>query len=145
MKIISHRGNINGSIPKMENKPEYIINAINLGFDVEVDLWIVNDELFLGHDYPQYKINFDYLNNISKKIWIHAKNIDALYFLLKTKLNFFWHQNDHFTLTSNNYIWTYPDQPITNKSIIVCLNYVKMNQIPYGICTDYPSKYQLID
>ena len=38
MKLIAHRGNINGSEPDNENSPEYIDKCIELGFDVEIDL-----------------------------------------------------------------------------------------------------------
>jgi hypothetical protein len=39
MKIISHRGNLNGSSTDIENHPTYIQAAINAGYDVEVDAW----------------------------------------------------------------------------------------------------------
>ena len=39
MILISHRGNINGKKPDLENKPEYIQNAIKLGYNVEIDVW----------------------------------------------------------------------------------------------------------
>ncbi len=35
MRIISHRGNIEGPIPEKENCPEYINSALAQGFDVE--------------------------------------------------------------------------------------------------------------
>ena len=38
MKLISHRGNINGKIEKFENNPNYIDTAIEQGYDVEIDL-----------------------------------------------------------------------------------------------------------
>ena len=38
MILISHRGNINGPNPEMENNPEYIQKALDLGYDVEVDV-----------------------------------------------------------------------------------------------------------
>ncbi|WP_415286508.1 hypothetical protein ABXT46_00215 [Candidatus Pelagibacter sp. Uisw_104] len=37
---ISHRGNIFGPNKKNENKIDYIKNALNLGFGVEVDIKI---------------------------------------------------------------------------------------------------------
>ena len=32
MKLIAHRGNINGPKYDLENKPKYIMNAINKGY-----------------------------------------------------------------------------------------------------------------
>ena len=43
-----------------ENKPEYLLQAIESGFFVETDLWLINNLLYLGHDEPQYEINIDY-------------------------------------------------------------------------------------
>ena len=39
MILISHRGNIFGPNKKDENKIEYVENALNLGFDVEIDVF----------------------------------------------------------------------------------------------------------
>jgi len=38
MKLISHRGNLFGPNPTNENNPDYILNAIELGYDVEIDV-----------------------------------------------------------------------------------------------------------
>jgi len=136
MILISHRGNINGPNINTENNPshiEYITKICNC----EVDLWFVENGFFLGHDYPQYKINEKFLFN--NKLWIHAKNFEALGFLANTNLKYFWHQQDNFTLTSNGYIWTYPNYPVTNKSIIVDNNkdWVNKKYNCYGVCTDW--------
>ena len=47
MKLISHRGNINGKQLDLENDPKYIENAIKQGYDVEVDIWYT-DGFYLG-------------------------------------------------------------------------------------------------
>jgi hypothetical protein len=60
MILIAHRGNITGPIPSLENEPSYLSDAINEGFDVEIDLWFVNNQLYLGHDNPQYKIEYSW-------------------------------------------------------------------------------------
>ena len=59
MILIAHRGNINGPNENLENDPKYIVQAVDKGFDVEVDIWYTSDGLFLGHDNPQYKIEKD--------------------------------------------------------------------------------------
>ena len=41
MILISHRGNVNGRFEDWENKPEYINDALNLGYDVEVDVCLL--------------------------------------------------------------------------------------------------------
>ena len=47
MKLISHRGNINGPNKTEENSPEHILNAINNGYDVEIDVWFIDDKWYL--------------------------------------------------------------------------------------------------
>jgi hypothetical protein len=47
MIYISHRGNINGKNIERENSPEYILETLNKGYDVEVDIWIINNKWFL--------------------------------------------------------------------------------------------------
>ena len=57
MFFISHRGNISGPNKKDENKFEYIKNTLNLGFDVEIDIWHYKNNFYLGHDEPIFKVN----------------------------------------------------------------------------------------
>jgi hypothetical protein len=134
---IAHRGNISGPNAKYENNPGYIKEAIESGYDVEVDVWSYENELFLGHDIAEYKIDLDFLDN--KKFWCHCKNIDALQILLYNNIRCFFHDKDDATLTSDGYIWTYPGKLLTNKSI--CVMPEKDNwhlpQDVAGICSDF--------
>lgn len=134
---IAHRGNIDGK-DWMENNPKHILRAINNGFDVEVDIRYIDKKWYLGHDAPQYNVNSLFLKSISNYAWFHCKNLEALNELDPSQYNFFWHQEDDFTLTSNNYIWTYPGKNIISKSIVVDLNMTKQYENVAGICTDYP-------
>ncbi len=45
IKIIAHRANLNGPDHETENTPASINKAIKLGFDVEVDIWYINNVL----------------------------------------------------------------------------------------------------
>lgn len=136
MKIIAHRGNVVGPSDK-ENHPKYIAIALSLGFDVEVDVWYLNGYFYLGHDEPLYKIGESYLEN--KKMWCHAKNLDALSKMLNNnRIRSFWHENDRRTLTSDNFIWTYPNVKVCDKSVIVHLDNDWKNKYDcYAVCTDY--------
>ncbi len=143
MKLISHRGNINGKNFERENHPDYILKAVEKKFDVEIDIWYVNKAWYLGHDEPQYKINYDFLK--LKKLWLHAKNGDAFYNLLNDKKNnVFYHTNEDWVLTSKKYIWTYPNQLLYPNSICVLpeKGYLGNLKNCYGICSDYIIKYQ---
>ena len=141
MKFISHRGNTRGINNKKENTIEYINQALEEDFDVEIDVFYYKNEFWFGHDEPINRIKNTKILN-SENIWTHAKNIDAAYNLLKFKnANFFWHQEDNITLTSKNFLWTYPNQQLTQKSICVLpeiqksLSIEMLNKI-YGICSD---------
>ena len=46
MIYISHRGNIDGPDTGKENSPDYIIKALSLGFDVEIDVWFKDDKFY---------------------------------------------------------------------------------------------------
>jgi hypothetical protein len=144
MILISHRGNTNGRFESYENEPTYIDKAISEGFDVEVDIWVMAGILFLGHDRPQYGIDYNWLKERKNKLWIHCKNIEALEFCDdRLDLHYFWHENDTVTLTSQSTIWAYPGkQPIKN-SIAVMPELYGDNIIEcLGICSDFIKKYR---
>ena len=87
------------------------------GFDCEIDLWRLNDRLYLGHDKPREVLQ----GADNKKITsgCTCKNDIAMQWLNNTELNYFWHETDHFTLTSKNIIWVYMGKPILANSICV--------------------------
>lgn len=144
MILISHRGNINGPLPERENSPQYIDEAIAQGYNVEIDVWTIRGEFFLGHDNPQYGIGIEWIDSRAHRLWVHCKNIEAMSFLNRFDydINYFWHEEDTVTLTSKGYIWAYPGkQPITN-SIAVMPEYFKDNVSQcIGVCSDYISQY----
>jgi hypothetical protein len=146
MKIISHRGNIRGPVLDKENRPSYIDSAIGNGYDVEIDLRLVNNEIWLGHDEPQYKVEHNWIISRKQHLWIHCKNVEIAYYLkdYKNELNYFCHYSDSFTLTSTGHLWVHDLNGIINESSIIPLinkesvgRYKQYNC--YGICTDYPS------
>jgi hypothetical protein len=143
MILISHRGNINGRIIEAENRPDYIDDTIRMGYDVEVDLWWVNDKIFLGHDKPQYEVNDEWLSNRADKLWVHCKNTNSLNWIRSTILHYFWHEEDTLTLTSKNYIWAYPGkQPIIGSIAVMPELYDDNIAKCIGICSDYIQKYK---
>ena len=143
MLIISHRGNLNGPQPQDENRLDYIENALKQGFNAEIDIWMKGRNLYLGHDYPAYYLkNKDYRILFSKKIWVHAKNLQALNFLIKNKkINCFFHKGDFSTLTTKKFMWMFPVKGNYPRAIFVLpelkknLNLSKSNF--KGVCTDY--------
>ena len=145
MILISHRGNLNGKIEHNENHPDYIDEAIHAGYGVEIDIWYVDDTLYLGHDEPQYETNLKWLNDRRYKLWIHCKNKSAIEHLNKNckfSLNYFWHDTDTMTLTSFGYIWAYPgNQPIHNSIAVLPEIHNDMTDTCIGVCSDFILKY----
>ncbi len=147
MKIIAHRGNIEGPNPSTENTVEAIEYAIQLGFDVEIDVYVVDDKAYLGHDKPDREVSISFLNNNKTKLWIHAKNIEALVSFTVMKFNTFYHTTEDYVLTRSGYIWAYPGKevgPFSKKAMIAVLppkdNINSLTEFK-GVCTDYPLDY----
>lgn len=150
MRIISHRGNLNGPDSEIENLPEQIDKCIALGLECEIDLRYDKSQLYLGHDIGQYQIDLDWLIDRSSHIWIHCKDAYSLFYLTKSgvNLNYFWHDKDEHTLTSKGYIWSFPGAPVSAYSIAVLPERwrypsfeSKLNSA-LGICTDFPLKFR---
>jgi hypothetical protein len=147
MIYIAHRGLFQGPDKEKENHPDQIRKALKKRYDCEVDVWWKSDGWWLGHDEPQYKVDSSFIGQ--QGLWLHCKNLDALYELSTApfKYTYFWHQEDDFTLTSSQHIWTYPGKDLTNNSIAVMperddeyWDYVKNLDI-FGVCTDYVEKF----
>ena len=142
MLIISHRGYEFGPDSDLENNPEQISKLLSKKFQVEVDVWNIRNEFYLGHDKPKYKVPVSFLKNDG--LWCHTKNIEALEALLKIGVHCFWHQEDDYTVTSRGFIWAYPQKETSGKSSVY-LYPEKFNNIDYMkydfICTDYIYKF----
>jgi len=145
MILISHRGNINGKFESYENEPTYIDKAISEGYDVEVDVWYKDKMLWLGHDKPDYGIDFRWFRDRIGKLWVHCKNVEAVVYFKECgyDVNYFWHEEDTLTLTSHNHLWVYPGkQPIRNS--IAVMPEIHNDDVfqCLGICSDYIEKYK---
>lgn len=138
-KIISHRGCLSGPDNKDENAPWQIREALNIGFDVEIDLWYNNNKLSLGHDSPTYDIAEDFLTD---KMWIHCKNYEAVEYMRNKNINWFWHDLDKMTLTSQGFIWCFPDVYVAGGITVDLGTPHIINKNILGVCTDYPIEWK---
>lgn len=147
MKIYSHRGNLDGTNISKENNPDHLLNVISQGFDVEVDIWRIDDKIYLGHDNPEYIVDERYIDTISPNSLFHAKNVDALNWLMDRQHHYFWHQRDEYTMSSKGIVIVYPGITPPQHGSIIALPEI-YDQNPYesncsGIITDYPNRYHL--
>jgi len=143
MIIVSHRGNLSGKNPQRENSVSYVEEAISAGYHVEVDVWFVDGNFYLGHDAPQYLVSAEWLSK--HPLWCHAKNQNALEEMMNLGLNCFWHENDRFTPTNHGFLWCFPNNYSSNGITVDLSDRFELPSSPcMGICTDNPSKWSMI-
>ena len=148
MVYIAHRGNINGKNIERENHPDYINEAISLGYDVEVDARYIDGDWWLGHDEPQYEIDFKWIEDRDDRLWVHCKNIPSVEYFTEnsfkcSEINWFWHENDRMTLTSFGYVWVYPGrQPVLRSIAVMPEREGEDISSCLGICSDVIKKYK---
>jgi len=145
MIYIAHRGNIDGRMPEAENHPNHIKYALFEGYDVEIDFWLVDGKIVLGHDEPQHEVDKRFL--IHPNIWIHAKNPEAFEMIVGNQLKGFWHTQEDYALTTDGHIWVYPGNQLLKDSIAVLpetvTNYgVSDLQQCFAICSDEVKKFK---
>jgi glycerophosphoryl diester phosphodiesterase len=140
MKFIAHRGLMHGPNPVIENHPQQIQGALSQGFDCEIDVQLIDGAWWLGHDDAQYQVDEEFL--LDPRLWLHAKNHEALPALCKLGVNCFWHQEDDMTLTLQGHLWTYPGRPLFARSIAVMpewtMSLADASRLTcLGICSDH--------
>jgi len=144
--LIAHRGNTRGPNKEDENSIPYIENAINKGYQVEIDLWY-KDKLYFGHDNAAKIADVSFLLDNMDSLWCHAKNMEALSFLQDIGMNCFGHNKDDHVLTSWGYIFTLPGATLGPKCVVAMPEWVNYTDeelsVAYGICTDWPERYKL--
>lgn len=144
MLFISHRGNLEGPNPQQENKIAYIKHVLDYTqFHVEVDVWNIDNVLYLGHDGPGEVVPTEWFS--SMRVWFHAKNVEALQYLQELpRVKYFWHQEDDYTLTSNHKIWVYPGKYLVPGSIAVVPEVAYHGDLwgCHAICTDHVYYYK---
>lgn len=157
-KIIAHRGLTNGLSNGNENSPEKIIfNKLNYPSLInEIDIHIMDNGLFLGHNDPIYNVSLDFLIANKKYLILHVKHIQTnslkainTFHMLYDECHLFAHEEDKFCITNKGWIWSHPNQGLRANTILVMPE--KLNTLETiiledgfkylrGICTDYPIK-----
>ena len=159
MKVIAHRGLLDGPDLSLENNPDYISHYLShfTGLYAEVDLWITDEKFYLGHDSPQYLISESFLHEFIDQLILHVKiNFDnssgfsSFSSLCKAGFHLFSHDSDDFSFTSKGWIWAHPRLNLIPGTIAVMPeNYLSINQlVPIisramvkGVCTDHSRRF----
>ncbi len=97
MKLVAKRGIFEGPGSGEENTFEQVKLALSKGFDVEVDVWLVDGKFFLGHDGPKVEVDKTFFNDT--RIWSHCKTKDTYYRLVRSPQTLpFLHDDEDFAL-----------------------------------------------
>lgn len=114
--LLSHRGNVDGIDEKRENSVAYVEEAMDKGYHVVVDTWLVGHQhLVLGTTSPKYPTTLEFLQDV--RVLCNAKNQETLQFLLENKVHCFSRGSSPYTLTSGGLIWAEPGTPVCLRGI----------------------------
>jgi hypothetical protein len=155
MRVIAHRGNLEGPDKAQENSIKSTFNCLYRDLDVELDIHVKNNLIYLDHDgilsdstpcidLKSFCKEFD---SFQDKLWLHCKNLEAVIYCQANlqQYNYFGHSNDEFVLTSKGYIFTRPNVA-TGKNVVCVmpeLCNLKLEQVKKyeSVLTDYPLYY----
>lgn len=148
MFFISNRGNTTCPCPELENTPDYVLAAISKGWDVKVDVWFKDGQIYLGNDGPDHLISISFLENT--KIWCVARTVETLSHLMtmSTITCLPYSSTNDCLLASNGYIWTSGQHAGQSSRCIVnmpetCLQIVDSElKTTAGICSDFVEHYK---
>jgi len=149
LRLISHRGNLNGPSRSTENSPKQIDVCIDLGYDVEIDIRFCGDRFYLGHDFAENPVDRRWLENRADRLWVHCKDACSLDLLSNSYLNCFWHDKDDYTVTTCGYVWAYPGKRIISNCVLCLPENVKpvddstwdwKNNASFAVCSDFIQK-----
>lgn len=143
---ICHRGNVSGPVKELENNFGILIQRSIQGQRVEVDVWYHENNLWLGHDKPEYKITLDWLASCKRRL-IHAKDGKTFQHLLQEAgkraldLHIFYHTDEDYVLTNKGIVICYPGQPLLEGSLCMMPERVSYSgeelRKTFQICTDF--------
>jgi len=141
---IAQRGNFKGRDTTRENTVSYIEEAILAGYDVKIDVWLINEKWYLGHNLPIEEIQLSFMER--PEIWTHARDLQGYVSLFNnSKVHTFWHSRDDYTFTSKNIKWAKSGDK-TRDGIQVMPNSSTWAHIiskpPLGVCSDDFSQYE---
>ena len=86
---------------------------------MEVDLWWEKGEFWLGHDSPQYKVDWAWLGQHNDVLWVHCKNLAAISRVSNSELNWFFHDRDEVALTARGFLWCYPGITVPGSNTVL--------------------------
>jgi hypothetical protein len=148
MLYISYQGIYDGKDFESANTPNQIGNAFNNGYSCMVDVWRIDNKLYVGSEEAPIEVTEKYLQG--NRFWLNARNTDMVNWVAaqprKLYPNYFSFSNDtesNDATASGGQIITPGTVPVSNLSIIFLpeiedrglLSTVKLKC--YGVCSVY--------
>jgi hypothetical protein len=148
MLYISYQGIYDGQNFENANTTGQIGKALDNGYSCLIDVWRIDDKLYVGYEQPTEEVSATYLQG--NKFWINARNTDMQTWISEQSSslypNYFWFNSDtesNNATTSGGQIITPGTVPVNNNSIIFLpeiqdrglFSTVKLRC--YGICSSY--------
>jgi hypothetical protein len=138
---ILHRGLISGPDSALENHEALLKQRLEMGWEVEVDVWSLDGVLWLGHDRPTTRLE-DISLLAHPGVWVHLKNLEAAS-KLPDFAHCFIHDTDPAVFTSKGFLWCYPGNLVTeyNRCVIVLperagFKFPLLGKVK-AVCSDY--------
>jgi hypothetical protein len=147
MLYISYRGIYNGTNYEDANTPTQIRKALNSGYSCMVDVWRVDNKLYLGTDLPLVEVTPAYLQG--RRFWLNVRNTAMQEWIVTQPSalypNYFWFTTPTpppaYVTASNGKLITPGTVPINNNSVIYLpevsdQSYLSTIQLRcYGVCS----------
>jgi hypothetical protein len=105
--------------------------------------------LELGHDKGQYPVDAEWLITRARKLFIHVKNYEAMFFLEiqavggRAPLRYFFHERERYSLIANTMlVWCHDFSQVNSYSVVPLLGQKDIaawdrKRAVFGICSDY--------
>lgn len=149
MRLIAHRGNTKGFDPAGENRITYLSQALDKGYDVEVDVRLMDGLIWLGHDKPLEVVGPQFFR--SSRVWTHAKDPATFAYLSRfPDVQCFYQDKDLISMTTNGYLWCNSLHPISDSKAIIFQGRMQqpetglvMENIPnvFGVYSDWVESF----
>jgi len=149
MLYISYQGIYDGQNYEDANTPNQIGKALNHGFSVMIDVWRVDNKLYVGNGQPLIEVTEKYIQG--NRFWINAQNTDMQDWISAQPINlypnYFWfvpsNPPSSYVIASNGKLITPGTVPINNSSVIYLPEISDMSLFStvklkcYGVCSTY--------
>lgn len=147
MLYISYQGVYDGTNYEDANTVPQIRKALNAGYSCMVDVWRVDNKLYLGSYQPMVEVTDVYLQG--RRFWINARNTDMQEWISaqpsRLYPNYFWFTTPNpppaYVTASNGKLITPGTVPIDNNSVVYLPEVTDQSYLTtvhlrcYGVCS----------